>query len=133
VLKDGGVITSGLGKVIWHELHKSNLQSKLEKDNDWQDKQYDNIDWEAYMQKHRRAHRISITKLSHQLQNNVMSCPSDKATSVCEQTLHAISQSLQKYTPPILWKTLQSTVHQRAPPNKVPNPAAIVKSPAHYQ
>jgi hypothetical protein len=54
-------------------LHNSYHWRKLEKDNDWHDGKFDDVDWSAYhlaLQKNSRSHIISIAKMSHQLWNN---------------------------------------------------------------
>jgi hypothetical protein len=69
-LLQGKVCQEDLRKNILKVLHYPKLQEKIMKDNQWDHTTFHLIDWNAYnkaIQSIPRSHRISITKLSHQL------------------------------------------------------------------
>ncbi len=66
------IITAGLPQKIKTNLYYDTLKNKLQKDNRWTDTTFGLIYWEAFhaaMVSVPRTHRISITKISHQLWN----------------------------------------------------------------
>ena len=72
VFHRGAPLFASLQETVINELHRRPLQLKLQKDNNWTDTHFCNVDWEAFntaIGQLPRAHRISISKLSHQLWN----------------------------------------------------------------
>jgi len=128
VLHREAPITKGLPQQIMADVHYGALQHKLLKDNEWTEEVFQRIDWDSY---HRaiislpRPHRLSISKLSHNLwntncqnskfyghesscpycsmpetQQHVFYCPSATATENRTQALQTLQQSLSKASTP---------------------------------
>jgi glutaredoxin len=138
----GDIFVSNLLQPVKHELHYQPLKDKLQRDNKWTEHQFDSVDWLAYKRaicKLHRSHRVSITKLSHQLwntnkQNNryynhsdlcpyckaaeetlphVFTCKHPLATQGREEALKTAFSSLQSAgTPSILLTGIQSGLYQ---------------------
>jgi hypothetical protein len=85
--KGNKILLSRLKETIQHAQHHDNLQRKLEKDNNRVDGQFDYIDWQSFhsaLKKHPWSHRISISKLSHQLwSTNVRNGKFNGQSNIC--------------------------------------------------
>jgi len=141
VLHGNKAITGDIRSIIYDLEYADPLKNKLLKDNYWTSHQFDLVDWVAYktaFTKILRSHRISISKLSHQLwntnfQNNkyygqletcpicqhmsessehIFWCPHRDATSHCKDAFSHLLTSLQKSTPQIILEAIQSGIQQ---------------------
>ena len=141
VQHNGKVLVSNLLPPVKHELHYSQLQTKLQRDNGWTAPQFHSVDWPAYrraLRKLPRSHRISIAKLSHQLwQTNkrqkkfynysdlcpycqsepesilhIFTCTHLVATKSRDDALAHLFGSLKADTPPFLLSALCSGIRQ---------------------
>jgi hypothetical protein len=102
VLFNGQPLRRDLTTVINELEYAQPLRQKLLKDNDWTEDQLHSIDWESFQKAIRkilRSHRISISKLSHQLWNtNVQNNKFYGETALCPicttipETIHHIYQ-----------------------------------------
>jgi hypothetical protein len=140
VLHKGVPITRGLPQQIAADLHFSNLQRKLQKDNHWTESQFLQVDWESY---HKaiislpRPRRLTITKLSHSLwntnsqnqkyygqdpncpccpahetQGHVFLCPSPAMAEARQGAIKALRTTLDSAgTPPPLLDALLHALH----------------------
>jgi hypothetical protein len=69
VLSNGKIITSGLPQQITTNIA---IEGEIEKDNEWLDNICNTVDWRNYhraIRSYPRAHRMSLSKLSHGLWN----------------------------------------------------------------
>jgi hypothetical protein len=140
VLHKGVPITRGLPQQITADLHYSNLKCKLQKDNNWTEPQFLQVDWDSY---HKaiislpRPRRLTITKLSHNLwntnsqnqkyygqepncpccpatetQEHVFLCPSSHTVQARESATTALRTTLVSAgTPPLVLEALLHAFH----------------------
>jgi hypothetical protein len=69
-VSEGSLIYQNIAKVTRDMLHYDDLKRKLLKDNQWTDNHFDSVAWNLYekaIQAIPRSHRITITKITHQL------------------------------------------------------------------
>jgi hypothetical protein len=91
-------LTDDLYPTIKDLVYTKPLKEKLQKDNSWGEDEFQSVDWDAFhttIRRTPRSHRISITKLSHQLwntnlQNNKYYNQSDKCP-ICQSAMEDIN------------------------------------------
>jgi hypothetical protein len=102
-------LTDDLYPTIKDLAYTKPLKDKLQKNNSWSEDEFQSVDWDAFYTTIRhipRSHRISITKLSHQLwntniQNNKYYNQSDKCPifqSATEDFNHLFHQAISNQT-----------------------------------
>jgi len=134
-------LTDDLYSTIKNLAYTKPLKEKLQKDNSWGEDEFQSVDWDAFyttIRRTPRSHRISITKLSHQLwntnlQNNkyynqsnkcpicqsatedfnhLFHCPHPSASTNRTEAMHHLIKTIQPCTPPIILETLNVSLNQ---------------------
>jgi hypothetical protein len=135
------------------------LQEKLQKDNQWCEEVYQSVDWDAFYSAIRRvprSHRISITKLSHQLWNtnlqkrkyynqsdacpicqsatedfnHVFRCTHTSANTFRQEAITNLFTTLRPSTPPLLLDTLKDCLQQWITSGRAHMPSLRSRLPA---
>jgi len=143
-------LTDDLYPTIKDLAYTKPLKEKLQKDNSWSEDDFQSVDWDAFYTAIRRiprSHRISITKLSHQLwntnlQNNkyynqsdkcpicqsatedfnhLFHCPHPSANNNRTEAMHHLIKTIQPCTPPIILETLKVSLNQWTTTGHVPS------------
>jgi hypothetical protein len=143
-------LTEDLYPTIKDLAYTKPLKEKLQKDNSWSEDDFQSVDWDAFYTAIRRiprSHRISITKLSHQLWNtnlqnskyynqsekcpicklatedfnHLFHCPHPSADNNRREAAQHLIKTIQPCTPPTLLETLEVSLNQWITAGQVPS------------
>jgi hypothetical protein len=162
VVHDGKALTGDIRSTIQEFEYNQPIQATLQKYNSWSADQFRMVDWAAFFLAIKwipRSHRVSITKLSHQIWNtnsqnhrlyiqsascplchypvetpsHVLKCPHSSAVSTRKLALAELTKALQVSTPQLILEAVLSGLHQWAAtdyPSTIKAPTSGSKLPS---